>query len=224
MPTILYEDADVLVAVKPAGILSEPAANKKGADILALLEASAASRGERLFLYPVHRLDRETGGIMVFAKSAAAAARLSAAITGGETEKEYLAVIEGRPASPEGALCDLLFFDRARGKSYVVTRPRRGVKEARLFYTAEREFAAEDGSPRTLLRIRLETGRTHQIRVQFASRGTPLVGDRRYGAKTGGRLALFATRLSFPHPRDGRRMAFSALPDGEFGEADNREA
>jgi 23S rRNA pseudouridine1911/1915/1917 synthase len=156
---------------------------------------------------------------MVYAKTAEAAAFLQ---TKGEMEKTYLAVCEGVPAEPSGNLTDLLFFDRAKDKSFIVTRARRGVKEARLSYELLSTLppaapsSADAAPPLSLLRVTLDTGRTHQIRAQFAHRRLPLFGDRRYGAKTNGTLGLFASRLSFFHPKSGERMTFDApIPDAE---------
>ena len=124
-------------------------------------------------------------------------------------EKDYFAVVHGRPAEEAGEYRDLLFRDKARGKSFVVTRPRKGVREAVLQY---RLLAAAGGL--SLVRIRLLTGRTHQIRVQFSSRGMPLYGDRRYGGREPDGLALWSCRIALP---DGR--VFSALPEGGVWEA-----
>lgn len=195
--TVFYEDEQLLVCHKPAGILSAKDASGKRA-----MQDLLAPRT----VYPVHRLDREVSGLMVFAKTPEAAAFLSARMQDGFS-KEYLAVCEKAPQENEAALTDLLFHDRAKNKTYVVKRKRSGVKEAKLFYRVETR--AEDG--RTLLRIRLFTGRTHQIRVQLASRGCPLCGDKKYGAKSGGALALCSWRLSFPHP-NGQQICFT-LPE-----------
>ena len=155
-------------------------------------------------VYPVHRLDRDTMGLMVFAKSKEAAAFLSAQME-KSFAKEYLARCEGVPPE-QGELIDLLYHDRGKNKTYVVKRKRMGVKEARLSYEV---LSRSEGS--SLLRVRLFTGRTHQIRVQFSSRGYPLLGDKKYGAKTGGDLQLWAYRLRFVHPK-GETLNFT-LPD-----------
>lgn len=195
--TVLYEDKQLLVCHKPTGLLSAKDASGKPAmsDLLAPRT-----------IYPVHRLDREVSGLMVFAKTPETAAFLSSKMQDGFS-KEYLAVCEKAPPEDEAELTDLLFHDRAKNKTYVVKRKRAGVKEARLAYRIEAR--AEDG--RALLHIRLFTGRTHQIRVQFASRGCPLCGDKKYGALTGGPLALCSFRLSFPHP-NGEALGFT-LPE-----------
>ncbi|MGN1307982.1 MAG: RluA family pseudouridine synthase [Faecousia sp.] len=195
--TVFYEDEQLLVCHKPSGILSAKDASGKPAmsDLL-------APRG----IYPVHRLDREVSGLMVFAKTPEAAAFLSARMQ-DSFSKEYLAVCENAPQENEEELADLLFHDRVKNKTYVVKRKRTGVKEAKLFYRVEARAA--DG--RALLYIRLYTGRTHQIRVQLASRGCPLCGDKKYGAKSGGALALCSWRLSFPHP-NGQQLCFT-LPE-----------
>ena len=206
-PPILYEDAAVVVAVKPAGILSAPAEGRRERSMPELLSPDAP-------LFVVHRLDRPTAGVMVYAKTAAAAAALQAT---GEMEKIYLAVVEGSPAEKSGTLVDLLFFDRGKDKTFVVKKPRRGVKEARLSYEVlenvlppSEPAVCAPRPPLSLLRVTLDTGRTHQIRAQFASRRLPLAGDRRYGAKTGGNLGLLAWRLSFVHPTSGKKMTFEA--------------
>ena len=192
--TILYEDADLLVCVKSRDLLSAADASGK---------RSMPELLSPRIVFPVHRLDREATGLMVFAKTKACAAFLSKAM-GADFEKEYLALCEGQPEA-EGTLTNLLYHDRVKNKTYVVKRKRNGVREARLSYRVLR------GGTQSLLQVRLFTGRTHQIRVQFASRGFPLVGDRKYGAKTGGKLQLYSWRLSFPHP-DGRHMTFT-LPE-----------
>ena len=196
---ILYEDAQILVCVKPRGILSAPDASGKPSMVELLSPRT---------VYPVHRLDREAGGLMVFAKTVQSAAALSAELQAGTFQKEYLAFCEGRPPQ-EGTWEDLLYHDRGKNKTYVVKRRRAGVKDARLSFRLLHSF--EDG--RGLTAIRLFTGRTHQIRVQFASRGFPLCGDRKYGAKRGGKLALFSWKLTFPY--QGQELSF-CLPAAQL--------
>ncbi len=198
--TLLYTDAAIAVVIKPSGYLSEE--HEALPSVPRALETQLGGR-----FFPVHRLDRETGGVMVYARTPAAAAALSSAFASHTTEKCYYAVTERALPSPDGELRDLLFFDRTRKKSYVVKRPRTGVREAVLFYE---EAARRDG--RILYRIRLGTGRTHQIRVQLSFRGCPLVGDSRYGGARGLPLSLFAFSLSFPHPTHGGRLNFTASP------------
>ena len=144
---------------------------------------------------------------MVYALKSESAARLSEAISQGRWEKTYIARLWGIPQEPNGRLCDLLYYDRARGKSFVVDRHRKGVKEAILDYET---VAISPDRATSTVRVSLLTGRTHQIRVQFASRGLPLCGDRRYGApaESGKALCLCAVSLSFEHPRSGERMSF----------------
>ena len=210
----IYLDDEIIVCHKPRGVLSE--GEGKGS-LPGILAEELSARGEPARVFPVHRLDRDTEGLMVYARTSAAAAALSRAITEGELKKEYIAVVCGSPEEEAGTLTDLLFYDRGRGKSIVVTRPRKGVREAALTYRF-----LERWENRSLLRIELQTGRTHQIRAQFASRGLPLAGDRRYGAPAEGTpMALFSCRLAFPHPKTGAPMAFEALPTELEGTAWN---
>lgn len=193
---ILFEDNYIIVCEKPSGILSEGAGSMT--DIL-------GERAEQIFC--VHRLDRETSGLMVYAKTSAAAASLSEQIRGSEFEKEYLALIEGEPDQDTGIFEDMLFFDRTKNKSFVIKggKARKGVKRASLEYSV-----IEKRGDSSLVRVKLHTGRTHQIRVQFASRGMPLVADRRYGAKPCEQktFSLRACRISFYHPQTKEKITF----------------
>ena len=196
---LLYADKRIAVAVKPPGVLStdEPGGMPE------LLRAQLGTPCIRT----VHRLDAATGGVMVFARSAAAASILSGQVREHRFRKIYLAVVRGDPGQG-GIWRDMLGRDAAHNKSYVVKRMRKGVRQASLSYTVQGEA---DGL--TLVRVQLHTGRTHQIRVQFAGRGFPLVGDRKYGgAGDGETLALWAWRLAFTHPETGRDMVFTHQP------------
>ena len=199
MIPVLFQDRALAVCLKPPGVLSQ---DGPGAALPALLREQLGCG-----IFPVHRLDREAGGLMVYAKSSRDAGTLSGAMGRGDFRKEYLCISRGLPAESRGVYRDLLLHDKARNKSFVVKRMRGGVKEASLEY---RVIAVKDGA--ALVWVRLHTGRTHQIRVQFASRGTPLAGDGKYGGGPGG-LALWSWSLSFPHPA-GKRLDFQALPDG----------
>ena len=203
---ILFEDKHIAVCLKPAGILSQNG-NGNGTDMISLLNEHIEQSGEKAEAFPVHRLDRETAGIMVYAKSSKAAAALSKQIEQNTVKKHYYAVVKGSPEEKSGVLKDLLFRDKQKNKSYTVKRMRKGVREASLEY----EVIGENGGF-SLLDILLHTGRTHQIRVQFSSRKMPLYGDGRYGGG-GGSLALFAQTLEFCHPVSGERLVFSDKPD-----------
>ncbi len=194
MLKILYRDDGIVVCVKPVGVDSQTGV--------------AEALGETLFC--VHRLDRNVGGVMVYARTKQAAAALSRAVQDGSMQKEYLAMVHGVP--PEaGEWEDLLFKDSAKNKVFVVGRQRAGVKQARLTFVRLR--AGEE----SLVRVQLQTGRTHQIRVQFASRGFPLVGDRKYGARDGCPAPmLFSCCLRFPWK--GQARVFSAQPEWETPE------
>ncbi len=204
--SVLYADKELLLCIKPAGVPSQP--DPTGApDLLSGLTVA----------YPtaqlVHRLDNPTGGVMVFGLTPRATARLSALVQEHEVFcKEYLAVIPAPLPEPEGRLEDRLYHDKRQNKAFVVNTDRKGAKDASLTY---RTLAtAEDGH--TLLLIRLYTGRTHQIRVQFASRGFPLVGDGRYGSREKCPfIGLWSYRLTFPHPSTGRRTEAHALPPSD---------
>lgn len=199
---IIYRDMDIVICTKPLGIQSE----NNG---MPALLSQQLKLGE---VFCVHRLDMAVGGLMVYALNSRAAASLSVQIAKHEFVKQYYAVVQGRPAEEEGFLCDLLFWDRGKRKSFVVKRKRAGVKEASLTYrTLE---CREDLS---LLDITLHTGRTHQIRVQFSSRAMPLVGDGKYGSRYRDcPIALWSRALSFRHPADGRVLHFEALPENTF--------
>ncbi|MBR3895088.1 MAG: RluA family pseudouridine synthase [Clostridia bacterium] len=203
---ILFEDQSVTVAIKPPDLLSEQTSEKNGfADLL-------AARNPNGYVGVVHRLDRGVGGVMVYARTPQAAAKLSSAIQSHAVEKEYLAVVHGTLAQSEGRLRDLLFHDRARNKTFVVERERRGVKEAILDYRTLGVTEHDEYGSLSLLQVKLHTGRTHQIRVQFSSRRHPLLGDGKYGAHDRCGIALVSHILRFPHPLTGKVMEFTYSP------------
>jgi 23S rRNA pseudouridine1911/1915/1917 synthase len=202
---ILFEDKYIVVAIKPRGVLSEAHGHEE--NMPALLGGN---------VYPVHRLDRTVGGVMVYAKVREAAAKLSAAVQQNKLEKEYTAIVCGALTPAEGEMRDYLFKDSAKNKSFVVDGARKGAKEAILSYVTV-DTRTHEGNALTRVKIRLQTGRSHQIRVQFASRTHPLVGDGKYGSRVKAEYpALYATALSFPHPKTGKKMQFSTPVPGDF--------
>ena len=202
---IIYQDNRVFVCLKPPGIVSTDEPDGMPAQIRAVLG------DERACVRTVHRLDAAVGGVMVFARSRVAAELLSQQMREHRFEKEYLAVVTGRPEAAEGTLRDWLFYDRTARMARVGQGPGKAVREAVLDY---RVLGTAEGL--SLLRIRLHTGRTHQIRVQFASRGLPLLGDRKYGAQEAPfPIALWSYRLRFSHPQTGLPVEFSRLPPDE---------
>ena len=195
---ILYSDKNIAVCVKPVGADSEQ-------DMPRMLSEALGGQWHVL-----HRLDQNVGGVMVYARTKEAAAQLSRAIQEGSLVKEYVAMVHGTP--PEsGELTDLLWKDSRKNKVFVVTRRRAGVKEAKLFYRV-----LSPGSE-SLVRIRLYTGRSHQIRVQFSSRGYPLVGERKYSTLDDPcEIALFSQSIGFHHPRSHEWMEFRHDPPEGF--------
>lgn len=189
---ILYSDADLAVCLKPVGMDAEQ-------EVPASLSAQLGGQ-----IFPVHRLDKNVGGVMVYARTRGAAAALSELIRQGHMVKEYVAQVHGCPPE-QGDWEDLLFKDSRKNKVFVVKRQRTGVKAARLAFT--RLTAGET----SLVRIRLYTGRSHQIRVQFASRGFPLVGDHKYGARDSvSAPMLYSCCITFPYK--GETKTFTHLP------------
>ena len=190
---ILYSDKHIAVCVKPVGLDSE-------------IEVPAALKqmlgGE---IFPIHRLDKNVGGVMIYARTKQAAASLSRAVQEGSMVKEYVALVHGTP--PEsGDWEDLLWKDSRKNKVYVVKRQRAGVKKARL------EFTRLTDGDTSLVHIRLHTGRSHQIRVQFSSRGFPLVGDHKYGSRAPqAEPILFSCRIRFPY--GGETKVFEKFPE-----------
>lgn len=200
MIDILYKDEKIIVCIKPAGVLS----TDEPGGLPGLLREQLGIETVRT----VHRLDRVVSGVMVLARTAKSAATLSAQMGTERFQKTYLAVVRGTLMEKSGSFRDLLGRDKATRMTYVASEPGKDVREAWLDY----EVAGErDGF--SLLRIRLHTGRTHQIRVQCASRGLPLYGDRRYGgAAEGEEIALWSHELRFEHPVSGEALCFTAAP------------
>jgi len=190
---ILYSDKQIAVCVKPVGQDSE-------AEVPSTLKEQLG--GE---IFPIHRLDKNVGGVMVYARTKQAAASLSKAVQEGTMVKEYVAMVHGSPPE-EGDWEDLLWKDSKKNKVFVVKRQRAGVKKARL------EFKRLSAGETSLVHVRLHTGRSHQIRVQFSNRGFPLVGDHKYGSRDERtEPMLFSCRIRFPY--QGETKVFEKLPD-----------
>ena len=191
--TILYYDTGLVACIKPVGLDSE-------AEFPAALKEQLG--GE---LFPIHRLDKNVGGVMVFARTKSAAAALSKAVQDGAMVKEYVAMVHGTPPE-KGDWEDFLFKDSRKNKVFVVKKERKGVKYARL------EFERLRAGEASLVHVRLHTGRSHQIRVQFSSRGFPLVGDHKYGSRDAATAPmLFSCRITLPWK--GETRIFEALPE-----------
>lgn len=201
---IIFADQDIVVCVKPARILS----TDEPGGLPDLLRAQLDTRDFRT----VHRLDRVVSGLMVVARNAAAASELSRQIREDAFQKEYMAVVHGKPVEESGRFCDLLGRDKARKMTYVASQPGKDIQPAALQYQLLRH---QNGMSK--VRILLETGRTHQIRVQFASRGLPLVGERKYSELNDPcEIALWSYRLAFRHPATGKKMEFILEPPAEY--------
>lgn len=204
MIDVVYADADIVVCIKPARVLS----TDEPGGLPELLRAELGTKDFRT----VHRLDRVVSGLMVVARNAAAASDLSRQIREGSFQKEYQAVLHGCPEEEQGTLTDLLGRDKARKMTYVADGPGKDIQEAVLDYrllAKSAEFSK--------VRIRLHTGRTHQIRVQFASRGLPLAGERKYSELNDPcQIALWSYRLGFIHPATGEAMEFTHEPPMDY--------
>lgn len=199
---IIYQDKRILVAVKPAGILST---DEPGGMPNLLRQALGDSKA---CVRTVHRLDQTVSGLMVFARSREASRILSQQMREHQFEKTYLAVIHGVPETEKGQFRDLLLRNKAQRKTYVVSEPEKGAQEALLNYEV---LEVKDGL--SLVKINLQTGRTHQIRVQFSSRGLPLLGDKKYGMEDAVEpIALWSYQLGFAHPETSDWMTFSHRP------------
>ena len=202
---ILDCDDALLVCEKPVGVSSESPG---------LPELLCEQEG--FTVYPVHRLDRTTGGACVLARSPKACAALQRQVLPELVVKEYLAVVSGVPDAASGTYTDLLYHDRHTNKTCVADTRRKGVREATCDWNVLE--TADDASGKiTLVQVSLHSGRTHQIRIQFASRQLPLVGDRRYGSRIKAPApALWSVRICFPHPLTGKTVDVSSVPPDLF--------
>lgn len=199
---LLYLDRDIVVCIKPARVLST---DEPGGLPDLVREALGDPNAD---VRTVHRLDRVVSGIMVLARNAAAASELSRQIREDKFQKEYLAIVHGKPDADSGTFRDLLGRDKARRMTYVALEPGKGIQEAILDYQV---MASMENFSR--VRILLRTGRTHQIRVQFASRGMPLAGERKYSTLDDPyEIALWSHRIGFCHPTTGQWLVFSKEP------------
>ena len=203
---LVYQDADILICVKPARVLST---DEPGGVPELCREALGDPKAD---VRTVHRLDRVVAGLMVLARNARAASELSRQIREGEFQKEYMAVVHGVPEADTGTFRDLLGRDKARKMTFVAQEMAKGIQEAKLDYQVLGKTAEI-----SRVRVRLHTGRTHQIRVQFASRGMPLLGERKYSTlEDPCEIALWSWKLGFTHPGTGKWMEFSLEPPAEF--------
>lgn len=206
----LYKSKNAIAVLKPVGIPSQPDPTGDE-DIMTMTSAALRAAGEPANLWLVHRLDRVVGGAMIFARTASAAAELSAIMSSEDLiNKQYLAVVEGE--IEDGIFEDYIFKDKLKGKAYITDRPRRGVKHCKL--VLERLSSLDnDGGRFTLVRVSLHTGRFHQIRAQLSHRGTPIVGDKKYGSRSRGvhTPALFAYKLDIKMKNE--TASVTVLPD-----------
>jgi 23S rRNA pseudouridine1911/1915/1917 synthase len=207
---VLYEDNHTIAAVKPAGIpvMADSSGDESMLDMVKEYIKVKYSKPGNVFIGLVHRLDRETGGAMVFARTSKGASRISAEIRQREFKKTYLAVIEGEIPKKKGALSNYLKKNRKLNKSFVVDSNQKGAKEARLEYEV-----LESKNGMSLVSINMETGRHHQIRVQFSNAGHPLAGDVKYGGRPGFTTALWSYSIEFKKPVGDEMVRVVSEPD-----------
>jgi 23S rRNA pseudouridine1911/1915/1917 synthase len=208
---ILYKSKDFIVCVKPQGIPSQP--DTSGClDMTALLKEHLQANGEKDDIFIVHRLDRSTGGVMVYARSSASAATFSRLVSEkDEFEKHYIAIVSGAPEEKSGNMTDYLFKDSAQKKSFVVKSERKGAKLASLDYEVINSVEINTKTF-SLVGVKLNTGRFHQIRAQFSSRGMSVFGDGKYGSREKApHFALWANKIAFAYK--GKKYEFEKAPD-----------
>jgi len=213
MLNVIYEDNHIIVVEKPSGVPTQ--ADESGVlDMQSLIKQYLKEKYNKpgnVFVGIVHRLDRNVGGIMVFAKTSKGASRLSEEIRSRRFHKRYIAILDGVLDKKEDVLEDFLLKDEKQNKVSVVSKDTGGAKFAKLDYKVIK--ASKD---RTMVAINLHTGRAHQIRVQFASRGHALIGDTKYGKIKGDRILLWAYEIEFKHPVKDEIVKFSLMPDDKY--------
>lgn len=203
---ILYRDAYYLVCNKPVGMLSESPG----------LPDELARQESLTCLYPVHRLDQVTGGVMILARTTEACRKMQESLLSGTSEKDYLVIVSGIPEENEGIMEDFLFHDKRNNKTYIVRHERKGVKKA-VLYWKHLKTVRHGELQYTLIHVSLHTGRTHQIRIQFASRGMPLIGDKKYGSRIAAdNIALWSYRSVFSHPYTKCPVTVEAVPPATY--------
>lgn len=213
---ILYEDKYLIVVEKPVGVESQKSSSGKE-DMLTLLSQYRQEKGEDGYIGVVHRLDTATGGAMIYSKREDMTGKLSALVQSWDYGKVYLAAVHGEPDIESGEMRDLLYHDKLKNKSFVCEKERKGVKEAILYYRTLKTLKSEGGEKVSLIEIELITGRTHQIRVQFASRRMPLVGDGKYGSRDNkATCALWSYKVEFTHPITKKKIEAMSLPDDGY--------
>lgn len=202
MITILYEDKYICICKKEAGQISELSEDKSSLPNMLKQQLNCD-------IFVLHRLDKPVGGAIMYAKSKSSASVFSRLIQDNGVNKEYITVVDGKTEENQGELCDLLFRDKQKNKTYTVKRMRKGVKDAKLEYNL-----LDYNENHSLVKVKLITGRTHQIRVQFASRKMPVTGDGKYGSKDNKcETALWSHKLSFIHPFTKENITVECLPE-----------
>ena len=213
MLKILYEDNHIIVVVKEPGIPSQ-ADKTKDADMLTIIKQYLKEKYNKpgnVYLGLVHRLDRSVGGVMVFAKTSKAASRLSEQVREKQFRKNYIAVVKGKFNNQKGIMKDYLVKDERMNKSFVTSKEHKNAKFSELEYEV---IKYDERTNISLVKIDLKTGRHHQIRVQFSSRGHSLCGDTKYGTRSRSKqLALWAYKLRFYHPTTKEELEFTCLPE-----------
>lgn len=213
---ILYEDKYLLLCEKPVGENSQFATDAGSKNLPEKLMEYRKGKGEDSYIGLVHRLDVVTGGVMLYSKDRNLTGKLSELVSTKEYKKTYLAVVVSSPEVDSGEMTDLLFHDKQKNKTYVVKKERRGVKPAALKYRTLESIILPSGEQISLMEIELLTGRTHQIRVQFASRKMALLGDGKYGSRHNCNCALWSHRAEFRHPKTNEIVLVTSMPPAVY--------